>query len=234
MRIAALGRGLLLSEFESLWEAERVLALGRKRVKENFLCLEKWNLEVGCFWKDFHINKTWVRVLGLPLHLWSREVFRKIGDGCRGFITEDEDTTGMSELQWARILAKLDGRSLPSSTQVAVGSGCFSILLWWEFPPWHVQVVLSRGNLVNGVSEDREEGEGSSRATYSGRSKERSVQVEAQCGVQDVSPPGDFLKDGAAFVAACSTRTHAVGYAKPSKEGRLGGKGLTEGSDVSS
>ena len=26
MRIAALGRGLLLSEFESLWEAERVLA----------------------------------------------------------------------------------------------------------------------------------------------------------------------------------------------------------------
>ena len=234
MRIAALGRGLLLSEFESLWEAERVLALGRKRVKENFLCLEKWNPEVGCFWKDFHINETWVRVLGLPLHLWSREVFRKIGDGCRGFITEDEDTTGMSELQWARILAKLDGRSLPSSTQVAVGSGCFSILLWWEFPPWYVQVVLSRGNLVNGVSEDREEGEGSSRVTYSGRSKERSVQVEAQCRVQDVSPPGDFLKDGAAFVAACSTRTHAVGYAKPSKEGRLGGKGLTEGSDVSS
>ena len=39
----------------------------------------------------------------------------------------------MTELQWARILVKLDGRSLLSSAQVVVGSGCFSILLWWEF-----------------------------------------------------------------------------------------------------
>ena len=68
-------------------------------------------------------------VLGLPLHLWSCEVFKKIGDGCGGFITEDEDTIGMIELQWARILVKLDERSLPSSAHVAVGSGCFSILL---------------------------------------------------------------------------------------------------------
>ena len=81
------------------------------------------------FRKDFHANEAWVMVLGLPLHLWSCEVFKKIGDGCGGFITEDEDTIGMIELQWARILVKLDERSLPSSAHVAVGSGCFSILL---------------------------------------------------------------------------------------------------------
>ena len=104
LRIAMLGRGLLLFEFETMREA-----------KENFLCLEKWNPEVGCFQKEFHANEAWVRVLGLPLHLWSRKVFKKIGDGCGVFITKDEDTTCMAELQWARILVKLDGRSLPSS-----------------------------------------------------------------------------------------------------------------------
>ena len=58
--------------------------------------------------------------------------------------------------------------------------------------------------------------------------------MEAQCGVQDVSPPGDFLKDGATFSVACSARTQAVGTVKPSEEGRLGGNGLTKGSNVSS
>lgn len=106
-------------------------------------------------------------------------MFKKIGHGSGGFITEDEDATGMSKLQWARILVKLDGRSLPCSTQVVVGSGCFSILLCWEFLPWFVSVVPSHGILVNGVSKDREEGEGSSHATCSGRPKERSIQVEA-------------------------------------------------------
>ena len=197
------------------------------------MCLEKWNLQVGCFWKESHANEAWVRVVGLPLHLWSREVFKKFGDGCEGFISEDEDTTCMTELQWARILVKLDGRSLLSSAQVVVGSGCFSILLWWEFPPWFVQVVLSLGIHVNGTTVAREEDEGNSHATCSGRSKESLVQVEARCGVQDVSPPGDLLKDGAAFAAACSARLQAVGTMKASEEGCLGVNVLTKGSNVS-
>ena len=142
----------MLFEFEKVWEAERVLARGR-RVQENFLCLEKWNPKMGCFRKDCHASEAWVRVLGLPLHLWSREVFKKIGDGCGVFITEDEDTASMAELQWAKILVKLDIRSLPSSAQVVVGSGCFSVLLWWEFPLWFVQVVPSRRSPVDGLIE---------------------------------------------------------------------------------
>ena len=74
LRIVVLGRGQLLFEFETVWEAKQVLARGR-RAQENFLCLEKWNPEVGCFWKEFHANEACDRVLGLPLHLWSREVF---------------------------------------------------------------------------------------------------------------------------------------------------------------
>ena len=49
-----------------------------------------------------------------------------------------------------------------------------------------------------------------------------------------MSPPGNFLKDGATFSVACSARTQAVGTVKPSEEGRLGGNGWTKGSNVSS
>ena len=118
-----LGRGLLLFEFELLSEAEQVLARGKRRVKKNILFLEKWNPEVGCFCKGAITNEAWARVVGLPLHLWSCEVFKMIGDGCAGFIAMDENTASMVELQWARILVKLVGRDLPSYVQIVVGLG---------------------------------------------------------------------------------------------------------------
>ena len=77
-----------------------------------------------------------MRVVGLPLHLWSREVFKRIGDGCRGFVAMDEDTNSLTELQWAQILVKRAVRVLPNTAQVVVGSGCYSCHLWWETPPY--------------------------------------------------------------------------------------------------
>ena len=47
--MAYLGRRLLLFEFESLSEAERVLARGKRRLKENVLHLTRWNPKMGCF-----------------------------------------------------------------------------------------------------------------------------------------------------------------------------------------
>ena len=38
------------------------------------------------------------------------------------------------ELQCARILVRLNGRSLPASLQLVVGSSSYSIQLWWEVP----------------------------------------------------------------------------------------------------
>ena len=94
-----------------------------------------------------------MRVVGLPLHLWSREVFRKIGNGCEGFIVVDEDMNSLSKLQWARILVKLVRRDFPSTIQIVVGSVSFAIQLWWEIPPWFVQVVLAGVSLVKDGSE---------------------------------------------------------------------------------
>ena len=69
----------------------------------------------------------WVRVLGLPLHLWIEEVFKKLGDCCDGFAVMDEDTSLLYNLYWARILLKSNRSVLPSWLQVVVGLSSFSI-----------------------------------------------------------------------------------------------------------
>ncbi|RVX14661.1 hypothetical protein CK203_011960 [Vitis vinifera] len=48
------------------------------------------------------------------------EVLQKIGNYCKGFIIVDEDTASLSQLQWAKILVKLDGKDFPSTLQVVV------------------------------------------------------------------------------------------------------------------
>ncbi|RVW88462.1 putative ribonuclease H protein [Vitis vinifera] len=115
------GRGFLLFDFESSSEAERVLVRGLRNIKENVIILDRWNLEVGCLCKDSSANEVWVRVIGLPLHLWSTEVFKRIGDGCGGFVAADESSFSSSELQWARILVKCVDREFPSTARIVVG-----------------------------------------------------------------------------------------------------------------
>ena len=46
---------------------------------------------MGCSQNGERVKDVWVRVVGLPLHFWSREVFRKIGDCCGGFVVVDEE-----------------------------------------------------------------------------------------------------------------------------------------------
>ncbi|RVW45047.1 hypothetical protein CK203_067502 [Vitis vinifera] len=60
MRIARLGRGLLLFEFESSSEAECVLATRSRNIKENVIILDRWNPEVGCLCKDAGVKEAWV------------------------------------------------------------------------------------------------------------------------------------------------------------------------------
>lgn len=79
----------------------------------------------------------------------------------------DEQTKFFTDLQWAKILVKIVGRDLPNSIQVIVGLGRFSVQLWWEIPPWFVQVLLSRGSCMNRVKVAREEDERSPHAAFS-------------------------------------------------------------------
>ena len=134
VKIAELGGALLLFEFGSKIEAKRALARGLRRLGEKAVKLERWSPKAGCFPKGMHAKEVWVRIVGLPLHLWSREIFKKFGYCCGGFgfVAVDDYTTYFSQLQWARVLVKRDGRDLPSSLQVVVDSTCFAVHLWWE------------------------------------------------------------------------------------------------------
>ncbi|RVW64331.1 hypothetical protein CK203_047013 [Vitis vinifera] len=127
--------------------------LGRDGVMDsNLRDMEKWGkhhwklqggmriARMGGFSRE-QVKEVWVRVMGLPLHLWSREVFKKIGDCCGGFVAVDESTGALKELQWARILVKLEGIEGPSSLQVVIGTTCYAIQLWWEMLPRVTDVI---------------------------------------------------------------------------------------------
>ena len=104
----------------------------------------------------------WVRLLGLPLHLWSRPILKRIGDRCGGFVEEDENTVLRSDPRWARIRVIWDGSSNPRLVVVSEEDRSFEIQLWWEIQPqmsWE-----SRTSKQNRGSGTREEGDVISRA----------------------------------------------------------------------
>ena len=63
------------------------------------LHLERCNPKVGCSQSCEQLKDVWVRMMGLPLHFWSKKIFKKIGDCCGGFIVVDESTIAFKELQ---------------------------------------------------------------------------------------------------------------------------------------
>ena len=77
-----------------------------------------------------------MRVIGLPLHLWTNEILKKIRDVCRGFIAIDKETTLRMEVFWAQILVKVGGCVRPSVINIEAGARSYELQVWWELPPW--------------------------------------------------------------------------------------------------
>ena len=186
LQVYIFGGSLILFEFEDVLEAERVLVRGPRRFKERLLSLERWQHETGCLVKEESYKEAWVRVLGLPLHLWSREVFIKIGDCCGGFVAMDEGSVNSVQIQWVRILVRLNGRSPPVSSQLVVGSMCYSIQLWWEVPPKFSKVVPRSCNEGSPESKVRGDDGGGPRASMG---VEKDL-FQLQTGREEVSSSG--------------------------------------------
>ena len=186
--------------------------------------------EVGCFCNKVSAKEAWVRVVGLPLHLWSREVFKLIGDGCGGFIAVDDKTDIMSEMQWARLLVKVVGRDLPTSVPIVVGSGCFSVQLWWETPPWFSQVVSAGCVNGKGVTVEEEDTGSGSRGVCRGEVLEKEAQSKEQVGVQVEPPCGSSSKDTTGFSSDFAER----GFGLEATDGAdsIGSKGHATGTAV--
>ena len=133
--LAKLEKGRALLEFEYLEEAHRVVSLGSRVMGGFHLGLEYWNPKTGC-WVEEEIEKeVWVKILGLPISLWSLVILKKIGEECGGFVEIDEWTRTMGEIQWARLLVKTRGDFRPSVLEIEVEEEVYTLALWWEIRP---------------------------------------------------------------------------------------------------
>ncbi|WJZ85239.1 hypothetical protein VitviT2T_004785 [Vitis vinifera] len=176
------------------------------------------------------VKEAWVRVVGLPLHLWSREVFKLIGDGCGGLINVDEKTFSMANLQWARLLVRVEGRDFPSSVQLVEGSGCYSIQLWWEVQPWYSQVMPVGSGCRKGDTETEDE-EGSGLGDVCrGNVLEKEAQLVEQMGIQSEPPCGSSSKGATVFSMEPAAR--GPGVEETCGEDRLENRGQGAGKVV--
>ena len=154
-----MGKGLWLFEFENTKEAERILRDGSRRIGGFSFFLKKWAREDGCITERDIKEVAWVRLIGLPVHLWSCPILRRIGDCCGGFLAMDEDTTFLSDFRWARIRVKWNGKTLPQFVKVFEGQNIYEIQLWWEIPPFFRSAsALREPKIRNEIRVEEEEG----------------------------------------------------------------------------
>ena len=96
------------------------------------LRFEHWSPRTGCREEEEQSNEVWVRIFGLPVSLWNLTILSRVGDECGGFIAIDPQTAKLEELQWARILVKMDGEVKPSMLEIGVEEEVYALVLWWE------------------------------------------------------------------------------------------------------
>ena len=117
-------------------------------------------------------------MIGLPLHLRSMEVFKRIGDECGGFIAADKSPS--HEMQWARILVRCVDREFPSTAH----------MLWGRVVIPFMQVVSAGSFNEKGSSREGEEVGGTDRDLSHGSQREKVEQLRLQQGESDVSTCG--------------------------------------------
>ena len=96
-------------------------------------------------------------MVGLPLHLWTGETLKKVGDYCGGFVALDEGTSSKSDLLWARILVKMNRNAKPASVILSTGTRRYELQIWWEIQPTVVEVITRNSRISGGLPESREE-----------------------------------------------------------------------------
>ena len=113
--LAVLNEDLFFLEFDLPEKAKWVLESGRRSFKGGFLQLERWSPKSGCIRRKGSVQEAWIIVVGLPLHLWTPEILKQLGDACGGFLALDKVTEMKTEVKWARMLIKSTGKSRSSA-----------------------------------------------------------------------------------------------------------------------
>ncbi|WMV49675.1 hypothetical protein MTR67_043060 [Solanum verrucosum] len=117
LNIYEMGNGLFLFEFTSKLIAEQVMK-GDWIWMKTPIKLRWWNPSIGTYELMNRPKTTWVRTVGLPLHLWSQKIFRLIGEYCGGWAETEEETTLRNHIKWARIKVHGDGSNIPKEVTI--------------------------------------------------------------------------------------------------------------------
>ncbi|WMV41821.1 hypothetical protein MTR67_035206 [Solanum verrucosum] len=133
LNIYDMGKNCFLFEFASMEAAEHVLR-GSWSWKKQSLQLQWWTPTVGAIQSRAAIKQTWVRLVGLPLHLWSNKVFKAVGEYCGGWIRTKEETQLRNHLKWARILVKGGRNSILKEVRIEFEGIGYIIQIWNEAP----------------------------------------------------------------------------------------------------
>ena len=234
--LAKLDKGRALLKVENLEEARRVISSGSRAMEGTRVRLEHWSPRIGCWAEEEERKEVWVRIVGLPISLWSPEILKRVGDECGGFITVDEQTKSMGELQWARILVRLRGEFRPSMLEIEVEEEVYAVSLWWECRP-----VLRRNRRQEAGRHSSEvRGEEVSRAGQQVMKEWVSVRLETLNPLDegtDVQGVGSGRVEVSTNLSS-TTRTWALTgelnplspIAGPKETRRVGGLGLMSGS----
>ena len=119
--IYPLNQNLFFMGFELSEEARWVVENGSRICRGGELQLEWWTPYSGCKGVRDQENEVWIRVVGLPLHLWTGEILKKVGDNCGGFVALDEAGARSYELQiWWEIRPTV-AEVFPRSSRISEG-----------------------------------------------------------------------------------------------------------------
>ena len=159
-----LNQNLFFMGFDSKEEADWVMENGSRICRGEALILERWTPSTGCTGSKSQNQEVWIRVVGLPLHLWTEEIMVTIGDSCGGFVAMDKDTSLMKNLLWARILVKMKSSGRPTSVNLLAGARSYEIQIWWEIQPRVMEVYPRIFSRETELGNPRVEDEGMIRA----------------------------------------------------------------------
>ena len=144
--------GFKLSE-----EAMMVMENGSRICRGGVLQLEWWSQSSGCKGIRDKEKEAWIRVVGLPLHLWTGEILKKVGDSCGGFVAMDEGTASKTDILWARILVKMNNNAKHDSVNLIAGDRVYVVQIWWEIRPTVVEVIRISSRYFGGPADIGEE-----------------------------------------------------------------------------
>lgn len=144
-----------LFEFQTRKVAEHIF-MGEWRRQGQVLEFKWWSPTISALPESLHLDWFWIRVLGLPLHLWNSEVMKQIRDACGGWLENEEETELKNHLRWARIRVRGPRQKIPSEIEMAVDDFIYSLPIWCEAPALYrkmkVNIGCNRENILGSSS----------------------------------------------------------------------------------